>query len=99
VIGWLPDEPLAAWGGWDLPETMTAMAEIDRLRSKQWEDKVKSDDPELWEEIKGELVDEDHSAELKRLSKVAKSLGAAGWWAKSSSDGFRVKGVLFASPK
>ena len=99
VIGWLPDEPLAAWGGRDLPETMMAMAEIDRLRIKQWEDKVKSDDPELWEEIKGELVDEDHSAELKRLSMVAKALGAVGWWAKSSSDGVRVKGVLFASPK
>jgi hypothetical protein len=99
VLGWLPDEPLAAWGGWDLPETMTAMAEIERLTVKKWEDKIKSEDPELWEEIRGELVDEDRSDELERLSKITEALGAAGWWVKSSTDGFRAKGVMFTSPK
>jgi hypothetical protein len=97
VLEWMPAGSVAAWGGWDLPETMTAVAEIDRLRARKWEDEIRADDPELWEEIKGELIDEDRSAQLERLAKIAAVLGPAAWWVKSGSEGFWARGVVFGA--
>jgi len=94
VTAWLPDQPLAGWGGWDLAESLTAVAEIKRMQITHWEDELKADDPELWEEIKGELVDEDQAEQYERFARIATHLGPAAWWASSGDDGFRIRGIV-----
>ena len=94
VSGWLPNQPFAGWGGWDLAESLTAVADVQRLQITRWEDEIKVDDPELWEEIKGELVDEDQAEQYERLARIARHLGPAAWWAGSGDDGFRIRGVV-----
>lgn len=96
VRGWLPDHAIAAWGGWDLAESLTAVAEVERMQITRWEDELKADDPELWEEIKDELVDEDRAEQYERLTKIAKHLGPAAWWASSGEDGFRIRGIVMS---
>lgn len=94
VMAWLPDEPLSAWGAWDLAESMTAVAEIQRMQFQKWEDELKASDPELWEEIKLELVNEDQANQNDRSAALAKHLGPSAWWSSSADDGFRIRGVV-----
>jgi hypothetical protein len=96
VTAWLPDHALAGWGGWDLAESLTAVAEVERMQISRWEDELKADDPELWEEIKDELVNEDQTEQYERLAKIASHLGPAAWWASSGDDGYRVRGIVMA---
>jgi hypothetical protein len=93
-MAWLPDEPLSAWGAWDLAESMTAVAEIQRMQFQKWEDELKASDPELWEEIKLELVNEDQANQNDRSAALAKHLGPSAWWSSSADDGFRIRGVV-----
>ncbi|MDP7574472.1 MAG: hypothetical protein QF723_05120, partial [Phycisphaerales bacterium] len=72
----------------------TAVAEIERMQITRWEDELKADDPELWEEIKGELVDEDQTEQYERFARIATHLGPAAWWASSGDDGFRIRGIV-----
>ena len=97
VTSWLPDTPLSAWGGWDLAESLTAVAEIQRLQFKKWEEELKADDPELWEEIKSELVDENQAEQDDRAAAIARHLGPAAWWGSSADDGFRIRGVVMGA--
>jgi hypothetical protein len=96
VLDQFPDEAVAAWGGWNLPESLIAAAEVSRLRMRAWEAELKADDPELWEEIKGELAEEADSESTERAAKFAEALGPLGWWATSADDGFRLR--LFVLP-
>jgi len=91
VLDRIPREAVAAWGGWDLSENLAVAAEISRLRMSDWEAELKADDPELWEEIKGELAEESQSESNERRAKLAAAFGPLGWWATSSDEGFRVR--------
>ncbi len=66
------------------------------MQISRWEDELKADDPELWEEIKDELVNEDQTEQYERLAKIASYLGPAAWWASSGDDGYRIRGIVMA---
>ncbi|MDP7070005.1 MAG: hypothetical protein QF561_01495 [Phycisphaerales bacterium] len=97
AIGRMPSEPMACWSTWDVGEHLTAVAEVQRLQLRSWEDELMAEDPELWEEIKGELTDEEGTARRERLARIASRLGPAAWWAQSGDDGFRIGGVLLTA--
>jgi hypothetical protein len=73
------------------------VAEIQRLQFKKWEEELKADDPELWEEIKSELVDENQAEQDDRAAAIARHLGPAAWWGSSADDGFRIRGVVMGA--
>jgi hypothetical protein len=94
VVNWIGQRQVAAWGGSDLSETLTTVAKIQGMQMDQWESDLAQSDPELWEEIKGELEAETNSEQYDRLAKLAKRLGPAGWYATSSDLGFEIHGVV-----
>ena len=56
-----------------------------------WEEEVKAEDPELWEMIRGELVDEDDAAIRERLARLASAVGPLAWFVESVDNGFKIK--------
>ena len=94
ALDWLPSDPCACWSVWDVGEYLTAVSDVQRLQLKSWETELKEDDPELWEEIKGELEDEEQSSRQERLARIASHLGPAAWCAHADDSGFRVRGVV-----
>lgn len=99
IVDWIAQRQVAAWGGSDLSETLTTVAKIQSMQMDQWESDLAQSDPELWEEIKGELEAETNSEQYDRLAKLAKRLGPAGWYATSSDSGFEIRGVVLKAAK
>ncbi len=97
AINVLPSEPCACWSTWDVGEQLTAVSDVMRLQVNVWEDELRADDPELWEEIKGELVDEEGASRRERIARIASRLGPAVWWAEADDTGFRLRGSMLAA--
>ena len=76
---------------------MTTVAEIQAKQMKQFESKLADMDPELWEEIKGELESETNSEQLERLATLSQKMGPAGWKVVATDTGFELRGVVMAA--
>lgn len=97
VMAWVGSDEVAAWGATDLREMMTTVAEIQAKQMKQFESKLADMDPELWEEIKGELESETNSEQLERLATLSQKMGPAGWKVVATDTGFELRGVVMAA--
>ncbi|MCH2142134.1 MAG: hypothetical protein MK077_03950 [Phycisphaerales bacterium] len=97
VFSWIGSEEVTAWGGMDLREMMTTVAEIQAKQMKQFESKLAQVDPELWEEIKGELESETNSEQLERLASLSEKMGPAAWKVVSTDTGFEMRGVVMSA--
>ncbi|MCH2140040.1 MAG: hypothetical protein MK100_03295 [Phycisphaerales bacterium] len=84
-------QTVCMWGARDLEAFMTTLVDIQNLQMKAWEEEVKAEDPELWEMIRGELVDEDEAAIRERLARLASAVGPLAWFVESVDSGFKIK--------
>jgi len=84
------------WGARDLEAFLTSVVQIQDLQFKAWEAEVRAEDPELWEMIRGELVDEDQVAMRRRLARLARALGPLVWHVQPTDRGFRGRAQVLA---
>ena len=72
------------------------ISDIQRLQQERIRTALQESDPELWEELAGDM-DIDNASPLEQGMQLAKKLGVFGWKLMREDQGFRLVGVVTAA--
>ena len=80
----------------DLQDFFGVISDIQRLQQERIRTALQESDPELWEELAGDM-DIDNASPLEQGMQLAKKFGVFGWKLTREDHGFRLVGVVTAA--
>lgn len=100
---WIQQAPRVATDGdatvrgmLDLQDFFGVISEIQRMQQDRIRTTLQESDPELWEELAGDM-DIDNASPFEQGMQLAKQLGVFGWKLTREEYGFRLVGVVTAA--